>query len=350
MPIHRTHRDRVIVAAIVCGLFAPATASRAASFDCGVARQPVEILICADGQVSELDESLGNEYAALLALLPAGQRGSLRTNQREWIERRNSGCHIDEATVVSDSNRARLTKCLKIATLERSLYLSTLVSMAKDEAEAEPDPPSGPTSSGSGVLISSTGMVITNAHVIDGCGEIDVGNRRLGRSPATVVAVDLWADLALLRSELSPDAGATLREQPILLGEEVIVLGYPLPGVLGSGVIVTQGIVSAASGLGDDSSKMQISAPIQPGSSGGPVFDSRGNVVGVVVSTLSSLLDAQYSGPVPQNVNFAVKATAVTQFLETHQTDRTRVPSNTSGGVAAVTSAVSNSVVRITCR
>ena len=60
-------------------------------------------------------------------------------------------------------------------------------------------------------------------------------------------------------------------------------------------------------GLLDDISQLQISAPIQPGNSGGPLLDEYGNVAGVVVAKLRALAVAKATGDIPQNVNFAVK-------------------------------------------
>ncbi len=78
----------------------------------------------------------------------------------------------------------------------------------------------------------------------------------------------------------------------------------------------TVGNVSAVAGLGDDTRYLQISAPIQPGNSGGPVLDENGNVVGVVVSKLNVLKLASAIDDVPQNVNFAIKASVLNNFLE----------------------------------
>jgi hypothetical protein len=95
----------------------------------------------------------------------------------------------------------------------------------------------------------------------------------------------------------------------------VIALGFPLPGLLASDVNVSLGTVSALSGLANDSSKLQISAPIQPGNSGGPLLDHSGNVVGVVVSKLDALQVAKITGDIPQNINFAVKGELAQVFL-----------------------------------
>ena len=86
--------------------------------------------------------------------------------------------------------------------------------------------------------------------------------------------------------------------------------------MLASGGNVVTGNVTALAGLGDDSRFLQISAPVQPGNSGGPLFDRHGNVVGVVVAKLNALKIASATGDIPQNVNFAIKASVAIAFLD----------------------------------
>jgi len=69
------------------------------------------------------------------------------------------------------------------------------------------------------------------------------------------------------------------------------------------------------SGLGDNQTQFQISAPVQQGNSGGPLLDRQGHVIGVVVSKLNAARVAQRTGDIPQNVNFAVKGTEALDFL-----------------------------------
>ena len=78
--------------------------------------------------------------------------------------------------------------------------------------------------------------------------------------------------------------------------------------MISSSLNMTIGNVSALAGLGDDTRSLQFTAPIHPGNSGGPLVDASGNVVGVVTSKLSPLWTAKNIGDVPQNVNFALKA------------------------------------------
>ena len=97
----------------------------------------------------------------------------------------------------------------------------------------------------------------------------------------------------------------------------MIVAGYPLQGLLTSKASVTTGIISALAGPKEDKKLVQITAPVQPGNSGGPVLDQHGNVVGIVVSKLNVFKVASVIEDVPQNVNFAIKAGVIANFLET---------------------------------
>jgi S1-C subfamily serine protease len=94
------------------------------------------------------------------------------------------------------------------------------------------------------------------------------------------------------------------------------VYGFPLTGALAAGGNFTTGNVTALAGLADDSRFLQISAPVQPGNSGGPLLDRNGTVVGIVVAKLNALEIASATGDIPQNVNFAIKASVAAAFLD----------------------------------
>jgi len=115
---------------------------------------------------------------------------------------------------------------------------------------------------------------------------------------------------------VSPTNGivAQFAPRPAPLNVDITVAGYPLSGIL-SGLNVTRGSVSGLKGLAGDSILMQISAPVQPGNSGGPAVDQAGRVVGVVVSKLDARKVAEVIGDIPQNVNFAVRGEIAKLFL-----------------------------------
>ncbi len=176
--------------------------------------------------------------------------------------------------------------------------------------------------SGSGFVVSADGDVLTNFHVIEGCVTVRAQHRGQRRA-AEVAATDENNDLALLRLAGS-DYGdiARFRDGPgIRSGEDVVGLGFPLRGLLANQANVTVGIVSATAGLQDDDRFLQITAPVQPGNSGGPLFDRGGNVVGVIVAKLDALQVAELTGDIPQNVNFAIKADVARKFLAANGID-----------------------------
>ena len=173
-----------------------------------------------------------------------------------------------------------------------------------------------PTSSGSGFIVAE-GRALTNHHVIDGCQRVTVRTAQGQTLPAKVSASDARRDLALLTFDAGAGPPLRFRENPaVARGEQVITYGFPLSGVLSSGPSLTSGDISALAGLRDNPLHYQISAPVQPGNSGGPLLDARGNVVGVVVSKLNAMRIAQMTGgDIPQNVNFAIKGSEAVIFL-----------------------------------
>jgi hypothetical protein len=127
------------------------------------------------------------------------------------------------------------------------------------------------------------------------------------------------------------------------LGDAVVAFGFPLPGLLSSEGNVSTGIVSAMSGLGNDVRFIQISAPVQPGNSGGPLFDSSGHVIGVVVAKLDAVRVAELTGDIPQNVNFAVRWSEVRAFLDeagVPYQQETSQHASTTGSIAEVASRI----------
>jgi S1-C subfamily serine protease/Holliday junction resolvasome RuvABC ATP-dependent DNA helicase subunit len=167
-------------------------------------------------------------------------------------------------------------------------------------------------SSGTGFFVTVDGYVVTNAHVVEGYEDAKVVCGLAEPIPAQVLARDAANDLALLKVDITSDHVATLRAG-VRIGEEIAAFGYPLQGMLAAGGNFTFGNVSALAGFKNDSGLIQISAPIQPGNSGGPVVDQNGNVIGVVVSNLGS-----HAKGTAQNVNFAIKVNVLTAFLDLH--------------------------------
>jgi S1-C subfamily serine protease len=227
-------------------------------------------------------------------------------------------CHIHLRAVFEDG-MVEEKRRRNICTVKRHVFTGRAVATpaSSRSAPADTPPPSAkPEPSvtyGSGFLVSAAGHALTNSHVVVGCGKVTA--LRDGEAlPLTITALDHTNDLALLK--LAPARGgvhAHFRAAPaIRAGDDVIAAGFPLPQVLKNGLNVTRGNVSAMGGIGGNSANMQMTAPVQPGNSGGPLFDMSGNVVGVVVSRLNSKAVKTET----QNVNYAIQAAVVRLFLE----------------------------------
>lgn len=181
-------------------------------------------------------------------------------------------------------------------------------------------------STGTAFLVSKTGQAITNHHVIDGCREIRADKRE---GVLKVIAGDTVNDLALLQIPGPVKAIADITSNPAKLrqGEDIVAFGFPLNAVLSSGGNLTPGVVSALTGLGNNTNQIQITAQIQPGSSGSPVLNRKGEVVGVVSMKLSDSKLVKATGQIAQNVNFAVGGQTLRAFLDAH-----KVTYGTGGG------------------
>ena len=186
--------------------------------------------------------------------------------------------------------------------------------------------------SGTGFFVNADGDLLTNAHVVDGCSTITVTSEPGTSASGQVIARDIANDLAVLKTTLKPAKIAALRSS-VRLGENVEAFGFPLANLLSSSGNFTLGNVTALSGIGDDSRFLQISTPVQPGNSGGPLLDQSGNVVGIVSAKLNVLkIMVATNGDIPQNVNFAIKGNVAATFLESNRISTTFETASTQMG------------------
>lgn len=206
-----------------------------------------------------------------------------------------------------------------------------------------------PTSSGTGFVVSSNGHILTNSHVIEDCSQLSFQLRGEIAVQAIFIDSNPGADLALLQADVSVEPANFNVSRSVRLGEEVVVYGFPLLGDLSSQGNLTNGIVSALSGLNDDLGRMQMTAQIQPGNSGGPVMNRNGHVVGVVVETANDDYFREQRGASIQNLNFAIRDSLARTFLDTNNIDYQLSDSSELLSVADIADAAQNFTGIILC-
>jgi S1-C subfamily serine protease len=215
--------------------------------------------------------------------------------------------------------------------------------------EPKPTPSTEATYSGTGFFVSSPSYILTNEHVLDGCHAASVWRPGFPISEARIVASDSANDLALLTTDMRTKMVPTFRAGA-RVGETIFVYGFPLTGLLSSSGNFTVGTVTSIAGLGDDSRIMQISAPVQPGNSGGPLLDKSGNVVGIIVSKLNALRLAQVTQDMAQNINFAIKASIASNFLEVNNIATRAAPNAESLDPTEIADRAKQFTVQVTCK
>jgi len=200
------------------------------------------------------------------------------------------------------------------------------------------------SSSGTGFRVSKKGMLITNNHVVEGCNDVKVNGEKV-----TIKSTDSTNDLALLQGKPSSLISYFRAGRSVRLGDNIIVTGYPLRKVLGDGLNVTTGTVASLSGLSNNIGRIQITAPVNSGNSGGPVFDDYGRVVGVVVSKINNVKAREILGEEVQGANFAIKGSVVKNFLDINDVDYEVSTSNKNKSTADITENSKGFTVFIEC-
>jgi serine protease Do len=225
------------------------------------------------------------------------------------------------ATIMSDLFRAIVSLALDRGPPLTPLNYPQSVAASRPEGVTHQAPSQPPVqapatqSSGTGLYVSPKGHLITSAHVIENCRQIIVSQSGVRPIPVRVISKDMANDLALLKTDAPAPAHAQFRSA-VRLGEGIAVFGFPLSGLLATSGNFTIGNIAALAGPHDDTRIIQISAPVQPGNSGGPVLDQSGNVTGIVLAKLNALKLAAITEDLAQNINFGIKSSVAISFVE----------------------------------
>jgi V8-like Glu-specific endopeptidase len=209
--------------------------------------------------------------------------------------------------VKKEDIQALLDKTKNIMKQEENLDLpinkSSLKGIAKKDGKGQ----------GTCFLISSNGYLVTNYHVIENAKEITVkgiDGDFTTKYSATVVSTDQSNDLALIKlgnkNLKFSNPSFAIRSSGVAQGEKIYAYGYPIAFAMGDEIKLTDGIISAKSGVQGDISKFQLSAAVSPGNSGGPLIDEQGNLIGVIYAK-STIAEA---------ANYAIKASYLESFLK----------------------------------
>ncbi len=222
-----------------------------------------------------------------------------------------AGFRIGRAPPLDISSGSHLMELVRAALAEYEAENS--VGVAATTREAPPPDVAPPrervSSTGSGFYINADAAIMTNSHVVEDCDSLTVDGE-----PLRVVSASEPFDLAILEAATPRMTSHFLSfaSKPARLNSDITVAGFPLQGIL-SGLNITRGSISSMEGL-EDATRMQISAPIQPGNSGGPIVDRFGRVVGIVVAVLSEDYTRERAGITPQNISFGIRGAMGAMF------------------------------------
>ena len=178
-----------------------------------------------------------------------------------------------------------------------------------------------PTYTGSGVILNDGKWIITNKHVIEGSKYIIVRNGlgKVREVEAVEVPTNENTDLALLKLKKPFPSTYSLSIDDIKrpkAGEQIYVMGYPMSSILGRyNPSISDGIVSKTSGFGEMVGEFQITAKMNKGNSGGPIFNDKGQIIGISVGKLNKSEVLKNDGFIPEDVNVGISGQVVTNFL-----------------------------------
>ena len=172
---------------------------------------------------------------------------------------------------------------------------------------------------GTGWIIAS-GYAVTNYHVVEDCQNVSLIISDGTAIPLKIEIFDKINDIAILSIAENKNKffqPIPMSEKSSGIGARVFTIGYPYSSAFGVKPKLTDGVISSIYGIQDDPRFYQISVPIQPGNSGGPLVNLRGQAIGMVTSTLDAAKVFNISGTLPQNINYAIKSEYIQILLKT---------------------------------
>ncbi|MBN2272469.1 MAG: trypsin-like peptidase domain-containing protein [Sedimentisphaerales bacterium] len=229
---------------------------------------------------------------------------------------------IYDATMADDNSLAFIIKNSRSGVSMAYSFAKIYPHVAATTSESKVEPPKT-VSQGTGFAVSPDGHIVTAHHVVEGAKTIKVYLSKDTFGSATILRTDPPNDLAVLKVENTiPVFLPVAPMRSVKTGDRVFTIGFPVRSILGEEAKYTEGVVSSLSGIQDTASFLQITVPVQPGNSGGPLVNEKGEVVGVITSTAAILSFIEESGALPQNVNWAVKADYLRPLIELPTIDK----------------------------
>ena len=271
--------------------------------------------------------SSGTQHAAVLCMLEKAKSEKQRPPDEYWRRLHAWATKAIEEAHYSPTGLAEIRPRLLNATEALGQAgRNTLADDIKQQIAAftqTPPTPGGRVESptiqqvGTAFVVRPDGFLLTAFHVVKGAKAIEVSCPEGGKANVWVEQFSEANDLAVLRMAegKTPTYLSFADQKSVSLGEQVFTIGYPAPELLGSEAKFTEGVISSLS-VGGDAGYMQISVPVQPGNSGGPLINGSGEAVGVVVATASALSFLKGTGNLPQNVSWAVKGAFAVPLFE----------------------------------
>jgi len=267
----------------------------------------------------ESDGSLSRQMKSLAQCYSSCNSISHKCINSEKIEKSKSQCEEEEQVCRQMCNKVeKVIKdgkalCLK---WETNYYVP-----CEDLQIGEEKKEKVKAGSGTCFAINSNGQIVTSYHVVEGSDNIKVRLEDGQLEEAKLLKSSPTNDLAVLQIQRkTPNFLPLTSAKTVSLGTSVFTMGFPATSILGSDVKFSEGVINSLSGFQNDASYMQVSMPIHPGNSGGPIVTDDGNVVGVVTASAAIIAFIEQTGTLPQNVNWGVKADYLIPMIDKLET------------------------------